>query len=606
MELLQESLTFHDVAVDFTWEEWQLLDPEQKDLYRDVMMETYSHLVSVGYHVSKPDALFKLEREEEPWTVQHGLHCLVSPGCCCGAENVEAPFEENISVRVSQAMNPKLALSSQKSHPCESCGLVLRNIFHLTHQQALQHRQILLRCGACAKQFYFSAQFHQHQQQHLREKPLIRGVNSVSLENSCNFNVFQNLFTCGEVEQDILSTAGHFQQKDTQISDKPNGISMCGVTYQGKNNYFTTKESKKAIDYNYTCIWENSVPAGKAYFCCHECGKYFAQFSTFCYHQRSHAEEKLYEHSEFGDSFTSITGLLSHQRCHKGERPYQCIECGKSFTRMCFLRDHQIVHTGKMPYECSECEKSFTCKSGLRYHQMRVHTGERPYECNECGQSFVSSSGFRYHQKLHAGERHKCNECEKSFNSIYHLRYHQRVHTGERLYECSECGKSFIQKHGFQCHQRIHTGERPYECSECGKSFTRNNVLNRHKRIHTGEKPHVCSECGKSFTCGSSLRYHQMGVHTGERPFECNECEKSFTSSSAFRRHQKIHTGVRPYECNECGKSFISGSSFRRHLRVHTGEKPYVCSECGKSFTTKYCLGCHQKIHTRERPDECS
>lgn len=45
---MQESLTFRDVFVDFCLEDWQQLDSAQKNLCRDVMIENYSHLVSVG------------------------------------------------------------------------------------------------------------------------------------------------------------------------------------------------------------------------------------------------------------------------------------------------------------------------------------------------------------------------------------------------------------------------------------------------------------------------------------------------------------------------------------------------------------------------------
>ncbi|XP_057575505.1 zinc finger protein 551 isoform X4 [Hippopotamus amphibius kiboko] len=73
-DLPQGSVTFEDVAVYFSWEEWELLDDAQRCLYHSVMLENLALITSLG--------------------------------CWHGAEDEEASSEQSISVhRMSQCNN---------------------------------------------------------------------------------------------------------------------------------------------------------------------------------------------------------------------------------------------------------------------------------------------------------------------------------------------------------------------------------------------------------------------------------------------------------------------------------------------------------------------
>ncbi|XP_043936142.1 putative protein ZNF720 [Protopterus annectens] len=43
--------TFEDVAVEFSREEWKLLSEEEKELHREVMVQNYENMISIGYNI---------------------------------------------------------------------------------------------------------------------------------------------------------------------------------------------------------------------------------------------------------------------------------------------------------------------------------------------------------------------------------------------------------------------------------------------------------------------------------------------------------------------------------------------------------------------------
>ncbi|XP_057352421.1 zinc finger protein 667 isoform X8 [Manis pentadactyla] len=63
-------VTFGDLAVYFSKEEWEQLGPTQKDLYEEVMLENYQNLVSLGFSFRRPNVIALLEKREAPWMVE--------------------------------------------------------------------------------------------------------------------------------------------------------------------------------------------------------------------------------------------------------------------------------------------------------------------------------------------------------------------------------------------------------------------------------------------------------------------------------------------------------------------------------------------------------
>uniref|UniRef100_A0A8D2BBX4 Uncharacterized protein n=1 Tax=Sciurus vulgaris TaxID=55149 RepID=A0A8D2BBX4_SCIVU len=313
-------ITFEDVAMGFTWQEWGQLAPAQKHLYRGATWRTS------GLPVSKPHVIWQLEEEE--------VTRMSLP---------RTDWKRRLQAQVSRS-------SQGISKDLFQIAAVEK---HLPDERWSSKLKATCACDA------HRLEMQQVKQRHLREMP-VTGRSTPTLRTDHRWSGQGRSAGLSPVlkptlNQHNVATGEGAYQNDSQGGHPERG--PCRGKECGKPFHFQSELRR-----HQRC--HTGCHTGEKSYVCSKCGCTFGHISSLIRHWRTHTGEKSYECSKCGHTF----GRRSSPSCITGStrrRPYRCGKCGRAFSQSASLTQHHRLTPGNLPCESSKCRKALRCRGGV-------------------------------------------------------------------------------------------------------------------------------------------------------------------------------------------------------------------------------------------------